>query len=88
MEMDKSSVMQKISCGLPWLLMPNCNSLMIMNKPIFAGEITVSLFKVSIFGPHRDPEKTSNNWKVGAQTVVIPALSSLMLDAFLRDPGV
>ena len=68
--------------------MPNCNSLMIMNKSIFAGEITVSLFKVSIFGPHRDPEKTSNNWKVGAQTGVIPIMSSLMLDAFLRDPGV
>ena len=61
---------------------------MIMNKLIFAGEINVSLFNVSIFGPHRDTEKTSNNWKVGAQRGVIPTLSSLILDAFLRDPGI
>lgn len=52
--------------------MPNCNSLMIMNKPIFAGEITVSLFKVSIFviGIEEDLQQLEG----GAQTVVIPAL--------------
>ena len=46
--------------GLPWFQTPNCNSLPIPNKPIFAGEITGSLF---VLGQHfgdlyRDPEKT------------------------------
>ena len=30
--------------GPPWLHTVNCNSLLIPNKPIFAGEITSSLF--------------------------------------------
>ena len=34
----------KFTCDLLWLQIPKCNSLLILNKPIFAGEITVSLF--------------------------------------------
>lgn len=35
--------------GLSWLQKPNCNSLLILNKPVFAGEIPDSLF---VLGQH------------------------------------
>ena len=36
--------MRGLAHGLPWLLTLNCNFLLIPNKPIFAGDITVCLF--------------------------------------------
>lgn len=55
-----SFAMWGLACGSPWLQTLNCNSLLIPNKPIFAREITGSLF---VLGQHfgdlyRDPEKT------------------------------
>ena len=38
-----------LACGLPWLQTLYCNSSLISNKPISAGEITGYLLKVNIF---------------------------------------
>ena len=35
------------ACGLPWLETPRCSSLLILNKPIFAREISVYLFQIN-----------------------------------------
>ena len=40
-----------LSHGLPWLQTLNCNSILIQNRPIFAGEISGSLF---VSGQHWD----------------------------------
>ena len=39
----------ELAYGLPWLQTPNCNPLLISNKPIFDGGITDSLF---VLGKH------------------------------------
>ena len=40
---SSSPAIQGLWSGLALLLTPNCNSLLILNKPIFAGEISGSL---------------------------------------------
>lgn len=40
---SSSPAIQGVWSGLALLLTPNCNSLLILNKPIFAGEISGSL---------------------------------------------
>ena len=40
-----------LSCVSPWLQTLNCNSLLISDKPILAGEISGSLF---VLGQHFD----------------------------------
>ena len=39
----------RLACGSPWLQTLNCNSLLILNKPIFVGEISGTLF---VLGQH------------------------------------
>ena len=39
-----SFAVMRLACGLPWLQTPNCNSFLILNKLIFAGKVTGSLF--------------------------------------------
>ena len=44
LQMCSSLAMWGLACGLLWLQTLNCNFLLISNKPIFAGEISGSLF--------------------------------------------
>lgn len=39
-----SRALQGLARGSPWLQTLHCNSLLILNKPIFPGEISDSLF--------------------------------------------
>ena len=40
-----SLAMEELTCGLPWLQILNCNSLLILNKELhFAGEISGNVF--------------------------------------------
>ena len=41
-----------LACS-PWGQIPNCNSLLILNKAVFAGEISYSLFRVNTLVKYR-----------------------------------
>ena len=64
--------------------------LLTLNKLIFATEITVSLFVSGqhLDSPYGDPEKTLHNSKAGEQTGFVSTWSTLLLIAFLANPGV
>lgn len=49
----------------------NCSSLLIWNKPIFAGETTGRLFVLGQYfgGPYGDQEKTPKDSEAGEQRV-------------------
>ena len=80
----------RLARGFLQLYTSNYNFLLILNKLIFATEITGSLFVLGQhFGsPYGDPEKTPDNSKAGEQTDLVHTWSPLLLTAFLANPGV
>lgn len=68
----------------------NCSSFLILNKSIWAGEITGHLSVLSQhFGDkYGDREETPKDSVVGKQIVVVLTLNPLFLTAFLINPGV
>ena len=84
-----SLAMQGLAHGFPQLQAPNCNSLLILNKPTLAGEISGSLF---ILGQHFGGPYGGQRWSLLVPGLVskqmqYPQLSPLSLTAFLTNPG-
>ena len=82
--------MQGLACGSPWLQTLNCNSLLILNKPIFAGEISCSLFVSGqcLGGPYREQRILLTAPWLMSKLVQDPQLSPLLPTTFLIDPRV
>lgn len=62
--------------------------LLILNKMIFATEITVSLFVSGQYLDSPHAEKIPDNSKAGEQTGFVSIWSTLLLTAFLANPGI
>ena len=71
--------MQELACGSPWLQTLNCNSLLISNKPIFAGEISGHLFDLGqhFGGPYGDQRRPLKTPGLVSKQVRYPQLSPL-----------
>lgn len=72
-----------IACGLPWLQTQKCNSLSIPSKPIFAREISDSLFQVNILMAHKGTREDLKDSRVMSKQVWYPQLSPLCSLLFL-----
>ena len=72
--------MWQLACSLPWLQTPNCNSLLIPNKPILAGEISGSLF---VSGQHSQEPRRLRRTLFSSLKRCICIFSSLNLTLIL-----
>ena len=71
----------------PRLQTPNCNSLLILNQPIFDGEISGSLFVLGQFWwPVQGPEKTPDGSGAGEQTGAVPTNEPIVTHCFSLQP--
>lgn len=69
----------------------NCNSLLTLNKPIFAGEVSSGLFVLDqhVDGPCKNQRRPSGSTSgAGEKTGVILTAELVVLAAFLPDIGV
>ena len=74
----------KLALGLPWLQTLNCNSLLILSKPIFAGKISGRLFISGqhVGGLYEDQRRPPVVPRLVSKQVQYPALNPLSLTAF------
>ena len=76
--------MWRLVCGSSWLQTLNCSSLLIPNKPIFAGEISGNIFISGQYfsacmGTRGDPEGFRASEQTGAVTTVEPIVTHCLL---------
>ena len=73
----------------PWLQMLNCNSLLITNKPIFAGQISSSLFvlREHFGGPYGDHRRLPMAPGLVSKQVLYSQMNPLQLTAFSMTLG-
>ena len=80
-----SPLVQRYVHGLlPWLQMLSCNSLLMLNKPIFARQISSQLFVVSqhIGGPYGDHRRLLMAPGLVSKQVLYPQMNPLCLTAY------
>ena len=75
--------MQGLAQGSPWLQTLNCSSLLIPNKPIFAGEIYGSLFvSGQDTGVRSVTEEDPSGYRAGEQIGAVPTIESIVTHCF------
>ena len=74
-----SLAMWGLPCGLSWSQTPNCNCLLIQNKPIFAREISGSLFVLGQYHKIMRHSLLYNNILLGHQLKKVTAITKKKL---------
>lgn len=74
---------QELACGSPCLQIQKCNSLLVLIKTIFTGEINISMYFRSTFcGPYRYQRKTLLILELVSKQMQGPQLGPLNLLVF------